>query len=106
MNIARDCVLRLRAMLTQGKTKATPLVNQPGSEKTGRNAVFPINTSGTIQTNFPEDGKRPAFRCLQFESAELSHKPKGTSIFSRKDRDGYAGEKMIFDGQFLSDYFP
>ena len=43
---------------------------------------------------------------LNNESAELSHKPKRTSIFSRKDRDGYAGEKMIFDGQFLSDYFP
>lgn len=40
MNIARDCVLRLRAMLTQGKTKATPLVNQPGKWKIGKECCF------------------------------------------------------------------
>lgn len=40
MNIARDCVWRLRAMLTQGKTKATPLVNQPGKRKIGKECCF------------------------------------------------------------------
>ena len=56
MNIARDCVWRLRAMLTQGKTKATPqrktaeggLMTKNGGYSSGESAGEAENWEGML----------------------------------------------------------